>query len=121
MIKKRKRRLNFSKVAKQPKLKKELSMFLAEYEVATKDIKYNVVDLLAYGHRGYVSHDERYLTKKFEQAVSDLETRKQTYEENKKNKPTWMGEQRWNLQPLLDKSTPLMQDLMDEVLLGDLL
>jgi hypothetical protein len=72
MAKKReiKRRYNAKAIARSPALKKQLAEFLASHSIeATKT---PMVEILAYGHRGYISYSEDELCKKFDLVYTDM-------------------------------------------------
>ena len=59
-----KRRYNAKKIAQTPSLKRNLAMIVAEY--APRDPQLSLTNLLAYGHRGYISYSEDELCKLFD-------------------------------------------------------
>lgn len=65
-----KRRYSAAKIAKTPSLKKKLANFIARYDL--KKQQYDMTDMLAYGHRGYISYDEKELCKIFDEIYGSL-------------------------------------------------
>jgi hypothetical protein len=59
-----KRRYNAKRLAKSSSLKKKIAKFVASYDISGR--KYSLVEMLAYGHRGYVSYSEDELCKLFD-------------------------------------------------------
>lgn len=123
-----KRRLNANKVAKQPKLKKDMAEFVASCEVRynAEGHKYNLVDLLWKGHRGFISFNEKELTKQFEKWYYKLEDDLKEIEadkiEREKSDPWrrgghWESEHDKNLRLLYELGKKVMDDVVDNILL----
>lgn len=64
-----KRRFSATKIARTPSLKRKIAEVLADYDANAK--KLTVSQMLAYGHRGYISYDETTLGKLFDKLYSE--------------------------------------------------
>lgn len=64
-----KRRYSANKIARTPSLKRKLAELLAEE--MPRDPQISLHNMLAYGHRGYISFDEGVLCKMFDKLFTD--------------------------------------------------
>jgi hypothetical protein len=65
-----KRRYNAKKIKQAPLLKKTIAILLAEY--APRDPQISLTNMLAFGHRGYISFSEDELCKMFDKVYSQV-------------------------------------------------
>ena len=115
--KKKARRYNASKLAKQSALKKDVSYFIAGCDQVF-GMAPTLVELLAKGHRGYMSYNEKELVKLFEKYLSALELREEIeIKERAAEGFTRYGKA--NSPGLLEKGRELMKELVENVILGD--
>jgi|SRR5581483_2048424 len=125
MGKKKQRRLRYDKLAKQSAIKKEVAYFVAKYTAHTHDPDApSYIDVLAKGHRGFLSYDEKGLVKLFEKAYDALEAKRNAYLEEKQKAEASGTGRYWDREPTEDKTLfseaeKLMRDLMENIVLGD--
>jgi len=119
-----KKRLDASKIAKQPKLKKDMAKFVAKCVVTLTPMedRPSLEDLLYKGHRGFISINDGDLLRHFEKWHAQVERDLNNLNEGlaKKDGPIF----RWNvesqikvLKELYEISSVIMSDTIDEVLL----
>src|ERR1019366_6891924 len=87
-----KKRLDASKIAKQPKLKKDIAKFLAECEANWDEVKVPIVDILFRGRRGYINMNEGDLLRLFEKRHAEFE---RLYVEEVQKKQDEAGKYGW--------------------------
>lgn len=90
-----KRRFNAKKIAQTPSLKRNLAMIVAEHH--ERDPQLSLTNLLAYGHRGYISYSEDELCKLFDKIFTKqledyAERKKRLEEELAKATRSWQTE-----------------------------
>lgn len=121
-----KRRLNANKIAKQPKLKKDMALFVAKCEVRwgnKPDI--STVDLLWKGHRGFISYSEKDLMKIFEKyhALVEQKYTEEKREADKENNDPMNKKYRYvhrvdaALEELYNLGSVVMDAMIDDILL----
>jgi hypothetical protein len=62
-----KRRYDHKKLARSSSLKKRIAMYLAEEKIKNDRPSLNLTEMLAYGHRPYVSYSDKELIKLFDE------------------------------------------------------
>lgn len=74
------RRFNHKKIAKQPLIKKKLALFCATIDVAYNEFKtVTYHEILAHGHRGYISYSEDDLAKAFDKRFEFIKNKHEEY------------------------------------------
>lgn len=120
-----KRRLNAARIAKVPKLKKDIARWNAQFDITVGESKASIEDMLTNGHRGYVSYEDKKLVRLLEQRFNQLQQMKKEFEENVREQEEKGRHYRWHpsekefrYKSLMESALKIMDDLMDEVLLG---
>ena len=104
-----KRRYNAKKIAQTPSLKRKIAEFIANKADKTE---YDIVKMLTYGHRGYISYSEDGLCKLFDKLFSDVT---QKYNERVQEIYTEMGQSKRAWQhDSLKKDLERLNKAMDE-------
>lgn len=102
------RRYNAKKIAKTPSLKRNLALFIAERTKIDK----SVVDLIAYGHRGLISHDEKDLCKMFDKLYAEKLAEIEEHREALKAKIHEYGDKGWRVETTREKIKELEKSLL---------
>lgn len=118
------KRLNASKIAKQPLLKKNIARFLAKAELTLSEEEFSMEEMLFSGHRGFISYNEKDLVKLLERWASLAADRARNIELEREAAKTsnlyrWTNdtEEKAVIQ-LAKEGNKLLNDLMDEILLS---
>lgn len=112
------KRYDYKTLARTPSLKKKIALFLATEEFNKNPHKYNIVEILAFGSRPYVSMSEKDLLKLFDESYNaKLEAIVEKEKTIPDLHPTWFREsvkERLNkLKQELAKQDELMSEIVE--------
>lgn len=102
-----KRRFNAKKIANTPSLKKRMAKFIAQYD--TEKQNYSLVEMLAFGHRGYISFSEKELCREFDKIYQLMLSKVESCKEDL-NRPPDRAWQQAEKQRRLDEAIAEMAD-----------
>lgn len=113
-----KKRYSAKKIARTPSLKRKIAELLADYHPGKKDL--SLSQMLAYGHRGYISFDEAELCKLFDKLyTSELEKvaeQRKSIEEKKINpRHNWEVDRKERELQSLEDSLKRFKEIVDEL------
>lgn len=114
-----KRRYNAKKIAQTPSLKRNLAMVIAEF--SPRDPQINMTNLLAYGHRGYISYSEDELCKIFDKLYNDHVERLNFEKSHLAEKISEKGKNSWEVSSLqreiasLDAHLAKFKEMADQI------
>jgi hypothetical protein len=113
-----KRRYDHKKLARSSSLKKKIALHLAQERYHKRDTPIDVVELLAFGGRPFVSYSDKDLIKLIDESYSskfkEIEEINKEYEDS--SLKGWMREGLKNKIELIEKEISKMQPIMDELI-----
>ena len=110
-----------SRIAKQPKLKKDIAKWLATCVTrhSDADSRPSLEDILYKGHRGFISYHENDLLRHFEKWHANLHQKLDNMEKvNSKQSWGFSATETKELKVLVAEGDTIMSNIVDEVLLG---